>query len=152
MRVFGGGGLCWQVRKRMPAMLTWFNLKSPSLPVLLLQLLSGTPYFGAVVGRVANRVASGKFKLEGKEYTLEQNNGPNALHGTQLVLFLAAWERAGGGGGGCAWVDEWLVVYLPLPGNIAQTPHCSWLLDKLCCCCCSLLTGERGAGRGGGGG
>jgi aldose 1-epimerase len=87
-------------------MLTWFNLKSPSLPVVLLQHLSGTPYFGAVVGRVANRVASGKFKLDGKEYTLEQNNGPNALHGTQLVLFLAAWERAGPGGGGGAWVNE----------------------------------------------
>jgi hypothetical protein len=48
-------------------------------------------------------------------------------------------------------VDEWLVVYLPLTGNIAQTPQCSWLLDKVCCCwCCSLLTWEGGA-RGGGG-
>jgi aldose 1-epimerase len=38
-------------------------------------------YFGAIAGRVANRVAKGKFKLDGKEYTLATNDGPNTLHG-----------------------------------------------------------------------
>jgi len=39
------------------------------------------PYYGAVVGRVANRIAEGKFELNGKVYTLATNNGPCALHG-----------------------------------------------------------------------
>jgi len=39
------------------------------------------PYFGAVVGRVANRIANAKFDLNGKVYELPANNGPNCLHG-----------------------------------------------------------------------
>ena len=39
------------------------------------------PYMGCTVGRFANRIADGKFSLDGKDYTLAVNNGPNALHG-----------------------------------------------------------------------
>ena len=38
-------------------------------------------YLGALVGRVCNRVEKGKFKIDGKEYQLPINNGPNSLHG-----------------------------------------------------------------------
>jgi aldose 1-epimerase len=50
-------------------------------------------YFGCTAGRVANRIAKGKFTLDGKEYTLATNNAPNALHGGEKrSLDKVVWQ------------------------------------------------------------
>lgn len=58
----------------------------------LAQYLKGHPYFGATVGRFANRIAKGKFALDGKNYTLAVNNGPNALHGGLRGFDKVIWK------------------------------------------------------------
>ena len=53
---------------------------------------TGERYFGAVVGPVANRIANGKFTLDGKEYTRPQNNKGQTLHGGTLGVDRIVWD------------------------------------------------------------
>lgn len=56
------------------------------------EYLAQTAYFGSSVGRVANRIAGGRFVLDGTEYRAPCNNGPNALHGGPGGFDKALWD------------------------------------------------------------
>lgn len=53
--------------------------------------IAKTPYFGAIVGRYANRIAHGKFQLDGQTYSIPKNDGDNSLHGGTCGFDKVVW-------------------------------------------------------------
>lgn len=51
-----------------------------------------SPYFGAIAGRVANRIRGASFELDGKTHRLVANDGPNTLHGGKIGLTRRVWD------------------------------------------------------------
>lgn len=84
---YGGTVTSWVVPdrngKRSSIVLGFDNLQG---------YLAHPPYFGALIGRYGNRIANGKFTLDGKTYTLATNNGKNALHGGTKGFDKVVWD------------------------------------------------------------
>lgn len=82
------------------------------------------PYFGALIGRYGNRIAKGQFTLDGKQYQIPVNNGPNALHGGIKGFDKEVWSASPIDGPD--WVGVELNYFSPdgqmgFPGNLAVT-------------------------------
>ena len=96
--------------------------------------LTKPEFFGATVGRVANRIAKGRFTFDGRDYNTPINNGPNSLHGGTKGFDKVLWDVTdvkSGGKGGAASVT---LRYVSPDGDMGYpgtlTTYATYSLDE----------------------
>ena len=90
--------------------------------------LKGHPHFGSTIGRFGNRIAKGRFTLDGKEYKLAINNGPNSLHGGLKGFDKMVWQAEPVSGPDGPAV---ILAYRPMRENIQQCHSLTYSSMKL---------------------
>jgi aldose 1-epimerase len=91
-------------------------------------------YFGATVGRVANRIARGRFTLDGKQYATPVNDGPNSLHGGTKGFDKVLWEVVEVTGGADTVPASVMLRHVSPDGDMGYpgtlTTCCTYSLDE----------------------
>ena len=88
-----------------------------------------SPHFGALVGRVANRIAKGTFTLDGETYHLPINNGPNTLHGGPEGYSKRVWTvepRRDHAGPSLRLTIDDSDGHMGFPGHVSVEVHYTW--------------------------
>lgn len=96
--------------------------------------LAGHPHFGGTIGRFANRIAEGRFEIDGQTYNLAINNGPNHLHGGKVSYDHRLWQAETFLDGESARVRFSLHDpdgYENYPGNVQVTTEYTWSPDSV---------------------
>ena len=94
--------------------------------------LGEQPYYGATIGRYGNRIANGRFTLDGKTYELPVNNGPNCLHGGTVGFDKRLWTAVPDSGAYAASVTFSLVSEdgdQGFPGELSVQVTYTWTND-----------------------